>query len=113
MLYDLKQEDIDDVVLLIRSPTLTIPANNAMRVAHLQQVFGTAKPTTLVADLTKEIEVVRDQLRTAQETMDQCITVRDHAQLEAGLAKGRADALELCARGECDPATCASTRHQL
>lgn len=42
--FELKQSDIDDLLRLVSSPSLTITANNAIRVAQLQALLSAAKP---------------------------------------------------------------------
>lgn len=56
MLFELDQEDIRDVLQLIASPSLTIPATYARRVFELQTKFANAKPSSKVEELTEELE---------------------------------------------------------
>lgn len=105
-LYELKQADVSDLLELVSSASLTITANNAKRVAQLQLVLAGASPSV-------EIEVLKERCQVLEKQNAECLRVRDNALLEAGVAKRRGDALELCSRGECDPATCESARHTL
>lgn len=43
-LYELKQEDINDLLALIRNQNLTIRSDQAMRVAVLQSILEQARP---------------------------------------------------------------------
>lgn len=79
-LYQLTEADIHDVLELVSAQSLTITANNARRVAQLQNIFANAQPS-------KEVAALNDELRAAKDMADKCITARDHALLEAGLAK--------------------------
>ncbi len=56
MLFELDQEDIRDVLQLIASPSLTIPANYARRVFELQSKFANMKPSSKVDELTEKLE---------------------------------------------------------
>lgn len=87
-LYALKPSDIEDVHELITSHSLTITADNALRVAQLQQLFKSARPIT-------EYEELRERCAMLEKQNAECLRVRDTALLEAGLAKRRADDAEL------------------
>jgi hypothetical protein len=112
-LFELKQEDINDLLTLISVQSLTITANNARRVVQLQDALRNAKPSTLLDECKARCEALEVEVQ-------ECLRKRDGALLEAGLAKSREAKqiesmaqLEQCARGECDPSTCSSMRHQL
>ena len=112
-LYDLKQEDIEDLRALISAASLTITANNAARVTQLQALLRNAVPSRAL----EESEARRE---TLEHEVQECLRKRDAALLDAGLAKAREakyiDAqasLEACARGDCDPSTCDSLRHHI
>jgi hypothetical protein len=49
LLYDLKQEDIQDLWRLIAGSNLTLTANNAARVAALQALLSTIQPVECVS----------------------------------------------------------------
>jgi outer membrane murein-binding lipoprotein Lpp len=86
-LYDLKQQDINDTLRLIASPSLTITADNAARVAHLQSVLRSAQPSTLLEECKARCDKLEHEVQA-------CLSARDAAQLEAGMAKKRADEAE-------------------
>lgn len=88
-LYDLKQEDIADIHSLICAASLTITANNARRVAQLQVMLASAKPSDLLKDCETRCEMLERQVQ-------ECLRARDAAQLESGIAKRALD--EMAAR---------------
>lgn len=92
-LYDLKQEDIADVLALISAASLTITANNARRVAQLQGVFANAKPSTLLDECKARCDALEKEVQA-------CLRVRDAALLEAGIAKRKVDELTSAASTE-------------
>lgn len=86
-LYDLKQEDIDDLRALISAASLTITANNAARVTQLQSLLRNAVPSRAL----EESEARRE---TLEHEVQECLRARDASLLDAGLAKRRADDAE-------------------
>lgn len=86
-LFELKQEDFNDIWALIAGSNLTITANNAKRVAELQTLCSTIKPSTA-------LEECRARCDKLEREVQECLRVRDNALLEAGVAKRRVDELE-------------------
>ena len=67
-LYALQQDDVRDVLALIASPTLSITANGAQRVAQLQQLFATLEPNTAYdASVAREQELAAELARVREE----------------------------------------------
>lgn len=60
-LYALTQADIADLGMLINAATLNITANNARRVAQLQQILAVAQPVATLEQLEQAIKA-RDSL---------------------------------------------------
>lgn len=85
--YEIKQEDIADLLALISAASLTITANNAARVTQLQVMLRAAQPSAAIDELKVRCEKLEAEVRA-------CLRVRDAALLEAGLAKRRGDELE-------------------
>lgn len=86
-LYELKQEDINDILTCISSATLTITANNARRVTQLQALLASARPSKLLEECQARCDKLEQEVQA-------CLRARDAAQLEAGLAKRHIDELE-------------------
>lgn len=100
-LYEMSKADIEDVHALIASPSLTITANNARRVAQLQQLFSNAQPS-------KALEESKARCETLEQEVQACLRVRDAALLEAGMAKRRADECDVALREANDIASAAN-----
>lgn len=86
-LFDIKQEDINDVLRLIVSDSLTIMASQAPRVTQLQVMLRNARPSTALEECAARCEKLEHEVQA-------CLKARDAAQLEAGMAKKRADEAE-------------------
>lgn len=69
-LYELDQGVISDLLALISSPTLSIAASQAQRVAELQRILATARPS----DALKEALAERDNAGKAAEAMEAQVT---------------------------------------
>jgi hypothetical protein len=69
-LYELKQEDISDLHALIVSPSLTITANNALRVAQLQAMLANAQPSAALEELKVEHAKLEVELGDAVRSRD-------------------------------------------
>ena len=87
-LFELKQEDINDVLTLVSGASLTITANNAARVAQLQAVLRSAKPSTLLDECNARCDRLEKEVQ-------QCLRALDAALLEAGILKRRIDGLPI------------------
>lgn len=111
-LFELDQEDIKDLLQLIASPSLTIPANYARRVYELQAKLANLKPSVALEEKRNELEVFRGALdATEKERQEWIARASAHsdelAKLEAELARARAEleefkgtAAKVCARIE-------------
>lgn len=89
-LFELTQNDVNDIANLISGPTLTIVARDAQRVAYLQLLLKNLQPSAELAKVTAKNIELESQIRAA-------LSTRDAALLEAGIAKRRIDELESAA----------------
>lgn len=85
-LFELDQEDINDLLQLIASPSLTIPANYARRVYELQTKLANLKPSAALEDERKAHEVTRGALDATEKQRQEWIDKH---------AKAKAELLEL------------------
>lgn len=85
-LFELDQEDIKDLLQLIASPSLTIPANCARRVYELQAKLANLKPSAALEDERKAHEITRDALDATEKQRQEWIDKH---------AKAKAELLEL------------------
>lgn len=59
-LYELDQGVISDLRALISSPTLSIAASQAQRVAELQRILATARPSGALKEALAERDAARE-----------------------------------------------------
>lgn len=102
-LFELKQEDINDLLTLISMQSLTITANNARRVVQLQDVLRNAAPSIKLDECKTRCEALEKEVQA-------CLRARDAALLEAGLAKRESDEQELLASRHCKRADALADR---
>lgn len=83
-LFELKQEDINDALALIRNTNLTIRGSDALRVAQLQAILASAQPSGEVVRLKEIIAKLEKELSAA-------IAAVNASELDARIAKRRLD----------------------
>ena len=104
-LYELTQEDVNDLWRLVSGSNLTLTANNAARVAQLQAMLSSLQPTPhgwhgceeckeRADRMVSAMAEMREEITRANDTTEQAMRVRDSALLEAGLDRKRVAELE-------------------